>query len=287
MNILSVSLRKPGILLAVLVLIVVTSDIAVFNLYPFLCETPWSYSLLFSSLDTLRAYIVCMSIHYAIIDAGLVMVPFLFLLSNGYRPIRRRIWIVLTYLCMLVTLDVLTVVLIDYIALLSSIPEVHDTITSRFTTMIVIIANIDTIVRLWVTPLLIPLIVVYCSTRCNLKSLFSKSLSKLLLASICNLIVSYIIAAWVGLAIDTVIAKFNPLGMFTYFRCVNSQTASYIVADLHLKVSFIPVLQTWGGVARVAVTLVVEALLCRWLASSAARALAVLLVSSRVICYVF
>ncbi len=263
--------NRANLALALLVALVVALDVLLFNAYPFLCGKPWSHSLLLSSLKGLRTYVVCACIHYIVLDAGLIAVPILYLWLCRFRPSARRLWAPILLLASLIVLDVSTVLLVDYFMLLSSV-SYHSSLGSRELSMLVlIVSNLDTALRFWVAPLVLPIVVVYSTTRASVMRLVSAALGKVVVACICSFAVSQLLATLLELFINAAIARYSPLAMFTYFRCVSPQVAEYIEMDFELKTPFIPVLQTWGGVARVAVTLVVEALLCRWLASSVRR----------------
>ncbi len=237
-------------------------DIALFNVYPFYCEYPWSPNLLLSSIYGLKLYILVAAIHYALIDLALVFIPVVFLWSKD-KLVRIGRTLIIS-LVLLVALDVLTIVLIDYVALFWFNPPNY--VVKPLAISIGVIGALDTFYRLIAFPLIFPLIVLEACLRKGEKLLgyASKTAKRLALLAILNLVVKLVAASALNVAINLAIARLNPLWIFTYFRCFNNVTAKLIAIHMKVGTSFTPTLQSWGGIASEALEISVACLIARF-----------------------
>jgi len=233
-------------------------DVALFNVYPFYCEPPWSPNLLVSSVSSLKIYALVALTHFALTDLAIAFIPLALLWSLGKR-VRVGILFV-TSLTLLIALDALTIALIDYVALFWLHPPGYALNLLPIT--IAAIAVADTVYRLIAFPAVFPLAMLEACTKGRGKLLSYASLmpKRLALLATLNVATTLVVARLVSEGINLAIAELSPLAVFTYFRCFNEATAKLIAQHLRLGTAFTPTLQTWGGLVSEALCICVACL---------------------------
>ena len=246
------------------------ADVMLYNVYPFYGGRPWSLMMLITSLFGFKLYVCVEALHFALMDLALIAVPLAFLWGVGRRLRFGKLWVEATAL--LIVLDVLTIVLLDFVTVFWRGPA------SGFAAEAVVVvtaavAILDTAYRLVVYPALYPIIILdACLDKgVRLRDYIPKLSNAAILATLLLIAFRIELANLVGSAINAALMRVSPLAIFAYFRGYSAAAVKYMMRDFKYGISFSPALLTWGGLVSEALILLIACLVARYVGRDVAR----------------